>query len=153
MRAHAMEAGAFVLSACGIIDEGDIPDTFPHKGRMNIRYARGGSSIIAPLGIPLAGPAEGPQILHAELQAWMVKAVKAIVDTAGHYSRPDVVRLLVNDHAPGGEPVLRSRSFFEGLSPRPLADAADAHGVEPSRVETLLQSALAKPALIADKTS
>ena len=153
VRAHAMEAGAFVLSACGIIDEGDIPDTFPHKGRMNIRYARGGSSIIAPLGIPLAGPAEGTQILHAELQAWMVKAVKAIVDTAGHYSRPDVVRLLVNDHAPGREPVLRSRSFFEGLSPRPLADAADAHGVEPSRVETLLQSALAKPTLIADKTS
>ena len=36
---------------------------------MNIRYARGGSSIIAPLGIPLAGPVEGPQIVHAELQA------------------------------------------------------------------------------------
>ena len=153
VRAHAMEAGAFVLSACGIIDENDIPDGFPHKGKMNIRYARGGSSIIAPLGIPLAGPAEGPQILHAELQAWMVKAVKAIVDTAGHYSRPDVVRLLVNDQAPGREPVLRSRSFFEGLSPRALADAADVHGVEPSRVETLLQSSLAKPALIADKTS
>jgi hypothetical protein len=83
----------------------------------------------------------------------MLKAVKAIVDTAGHYSRPDVVRLLVNDQAPGREPVLRSQSFFEGLSPRALVDAADAHGVEPSRVETLLQSALAKPALIADKTS
>ena len=153
VRAHAMEAGAFVLSACGIIDDSDIPDGFPHKGKMNIRYARGGSSIIAPLGIPLAGPAEGPQILHAELQAWMVKAVKAIVDTAGHYSRPDVVRLLVNDQAPGREPVLRSRSFFEGLSPRELADAADTQGVEPSRVETLLQSSLAKPALIADKAS
>jgi hypothetical protein len=61
VRAHAMEAGAFVLSACGIIDESDIPDTFPHKGRMNIRYARGGSLIIAPLGIPLAGPNEGPR--------------------------------------------------------------------------------------------
>jgi len=153
VRAHAMEAGAFVLSACGIIDESDIPDTFPHKGKMNIRYARGGSSIIAPLGIPLAGPAEGPQILHAELQAWMVKAVKAIVDTAGHYSRPDVVRLLVNDQAPGREPVIRSRSFFESLSPRVLADAADAHGVEPSQVETLLQSSLAKPALITEKTN
>jgi nitrilase len=153
VRAHAMEAGAFVLSACGIIDESDIPDGFPHKGKMNIRYARGGSSIIAPLGVPLAGPAEGPQILHAELQAWMVKAVKAIVDTAGHYSRPDVVRLLVNDQAPGREPVLRSRSFFESLSPRVLADAADAQGVEPARVETLLQTSLAGPALIGDKAS
>jgi predicted amidohydrolase len=153
VRAHAMEAGAFVLSACGIIDEKDIPDDFPHKGKMNIRYARGGSSIIAPLGIPLAGPVEGPQIVHAELQAWMIKAVKAIVDTAGHYSRPDVVRLIVNDYAPGREPVVRSRSLFEALPPRALADAADRHGVEPSRVEALLQSSLTEPALIAGKSN
>ncbi len=153
VRAHAMEAGAFVLSACGIIDEKDIPDDFPHKGKMNIRYARGGSSIIAPLGIPLAGPVEGPQIVHAELQAWMIKAVKAIVDTAGHYSRPDVVRLIVNDYAPGREPVIRSRSLFEALPPRALADAADRHGVEPSRVEALLQSSLTDQALITGKTN
>jgi predicted amidohydrolase len=153
VRAHAMEAGAFVLSACGIIDEKDIPDDFPHKGKMNIRYARGGSSIIAPLGIPLAGPVEGPQIVHAELQAWMIKAVKAIVDTAGHYSRPDVVRLIVNDYAPGREPVVRSRSLFEALSPSALADAADRHGVEPSRVEALLQSSLTEPALLAGKST
>lgn len=148
VRAHAMEAGAFVLSACGIIDESDIPDDFPHKAKMNIRYARGGSSIIAPLGIPLAGPAEGPQIVQAELQAWMIKAVKAIVDTAGHYARPDVVRLVVNDQSPGREPVICSRSFFENLSPRALADAADRHEVEPARVETMLQSSLSQPPLI-----
>ena len=53
------EAGAFVISACGIIDESDVPDEFPHKGKMNIRYARGGSSIIAPLGVPMVGPVEG----------------------------------------------------------------------------------------------
>jgi hypothetical protein len=83
----------------------------------------------------------------------MVKAVKAIIDTAGHYSRPDVVRLLVNEQAPGREPVLRSRSFFESLSPRALADAANTHGVEPARVEAMLQSSLAKPTLIADGTT
>src|SRR6476620_11755668 len=85
--------GAFVLSACGIVDESDIPDGFPHKGKMNIRYARGGSSIIAPLGIPLAKAAEGPQIVRSNLEAWMIKAWKAIIDTTGHYSRPDLVRL------------------------------------------------------------
>jgi hypothetical protein len=120
---------------------------------MNIRYARGGSSIIAPLGIPLAGPVEGSQIIHAELQAWMIKAVKAIVDTAGHYSRPDVVRLVVNDQAPGRQPVLDRRPFFESLPQRALAEAAERHGIEPSQVENLLQSSLTKPALIADKTA
>lgn len=151
VRAHAMEAGAFVLSACGIVDESDIPDDFPYKGKMNIRYARGGSSIIAPLGIPLVGPVEGAQILHAELQAWMIKAVKAIVDSTGHYSRPDVVRLMINNQAPSREPVLHSRSLFENLPARVLADAADAQGVEASRVEGFLHSSLlAKPTSMAD---
>jgi nitrilase len=151
VRAHAFEAGAFVLSACGIIDEADIPDEFPHKGKMNIRYARGGSSIIAPIGIPLVGPVEGPQIVRAELQAWMIKAIKSIVDTAGHYSRPDIVRLVLNRNAPSQEPLVAYRSFFEGISPRALADAADRHGVDAPRVENLLQSSLTEPALITSK--
>jgi nitrilase len=153
VRAHALEAGAFVLSACGIIDDSDIPDTFPHKGKMNIRYAKGGSSIIAPLGIALAGPVEGPQIIHGELPAWMIKAFKAIADTAGHYSRPDIVRLIVNGQAPSREHVVTYREFFEGVSPRILADAADMHGVEASRVENLIESALAQPAAIAGETA
>ena len=111
---------------------------------MNIRYARGGSSIIAPLGIPLAGPAEGPQILFGELQAWMIKAWKAIIDTAGHYSRPDLVRLMVSNHAPSRDGVLAFHSSLESLSPRSLADAADRHGVEPARAEALLESTLAE---------
>ena len=68
--------------------------------------------IIAPLGIPLAGPAEGPQIVYANLEAWMIKAWKSIIDTAGHYSRPDLVRLVVNSQAPSRERVLSYRSFF-----------------------------------------
>jgi nitrilase len=114
-------------------------------------YARGGSSIIAPLGIPLAGPVEGSQIVHAELQAWMIKAFKSIVDTAGHYSRPDIVRLVLNSNTPSREPLISHRTFFENLSPRVLAENAEVHGVETRRVEELLQAALAPPALIASK--
>src|SRR5690606_35720164 len=97
--------------------------------------ARGGSSIIAPLGIPIAGPAEGPQIVQAELQAWMIKAWKAIIDTTGHYARPDLVRLMVSDHAPSRDRIVAFRSALEGASPEALADAADRHAVEPARVE------------------
>ena len=153
VRAHALEAGAFVISACGIIDDDDIPDEFPHKGKMNIRYARGGSSIIAPLGIPLVGPVEGPQIVHAELQAWMIKAFKSIVDTAGHYSRPDIVRLVLNSNTPSREPLITHRTFFENISPRVLAENAEVHGVETRRVEELLQASLTRPALIAGKNT
>ncbi len=152
VRAHALEAGAFVVSACGIIDDADIPDEFPHKGKMNIRYARGGSSIIAPLGIPLVGPVEGSQIIHCELPAWMIKAFKSIVDTAGHYSRPDIVRLVLNSNTPSREPLISHRTFFENISPKVIAEKADMHGVEARRVEGLLQASLGGPALIGDST-
>jgi nitrilase len=148
VRAHALEAGAFVISACGFIDDSDIPDTFPHKGKMNIRYARGGSSIIAPLGIPLVGPVEGSQIIHASLEAWMIKAWKSIIDTAGHYSRPDIVRLVVNAQAPSRQSAVSYRGFFEAVSPRILADAAEARGVEPARVEGMIEQSLTQPELI-----
>jgi nitrilase len=145
VRAHALEAGCFVASACGYIDEESIPDDFPHKGRMNIRYARGGSSVIAPLGIPIVGPVEGPTIVYAEAQAWMIKAWKAIIDTTGHYSRPDLVRLTVSGHAPTRDPVI-ARSSLENLSHRALARAAEQHSVEPDRVEALVNATL--PGLI-----
>jgi len=96
VRAHAMEAGAFVVTGCGLIDDADIADDFPYKGRMNTGYARGGSCVVSPLGVFLAEPAYGPQILYADLHAAMIKAVKAILDSVGHYARRDVLRLLVN---------------------------------------------------------
>ena len=134
MRAHALEAGAFVLSACGQISEADIPDDFPHKGRMNIGYAKGGSSIIAPLGIPLVEPVEGPAIVRAELQAWMIKAWKAIIDTNGHYARPDLLKLTVANHVPSQHPVILR------TQPRPalLAEAAERNDVEPALVESMM---------------
>ncbi len=153
VRAHALEAGAFVISACGIIDDADIPAEFPHKGKMNIRYARGGSSVIAPLGISLAGPVEGPQIIYSELQAWMIKAFKSIVDTAGHYSRPDIVRLVLNSNTPSREPLITHRTFFENVSPRVVAEKADMHGVEGTRVEEILQASLTRPALITERSA
>jgi nitrilase len=97
-RAHAMEAGCFVLSSSAYVDPADVPDDFPHKGKMNIDYARGGSQIVAPLGVPMVGPVEGHQMLYADCQAWMIKAVKAIADTGGHYSRPDVAKVLIRKH-------------------------------------------------------
>ena len=95
VRAHALEAGAFVISACGYLDAADVADDFPYKATMNISYAQGGSSVIAPLGIPLVEPSFGNAILYADLEAWMIKAWRAIIDTVGHYARPDVFQLLI----------------------------------------------------------
>jgi predicted amidohydrolase len=92
-RAHALESGAFVLSACGYFTQQDIPADFPLTDKMHISYAQGGSQIVAPLGIPLVPPTLGDTILYSDCQADMIKVWKALVDTVGHYARPDIVRL------------------------------------------------------------
>ncbi len=61
---------------------------------------RGGSAIISPLGDVLAGPlydAEG--ILYADLDMGEVARGKFDFDVVGHYARPDVFQLRVNESA------------------------------------------------------
>lgn len=129
LRAHAMEAGAFVLSACGYLAPDDVPSDSPYKNKMKISYANGGSSIITPLGVRLTGPSYSAEIVYAELQAMMLKVIGAIIDTVGHYARPDVVRLLVRRNERWQE------AGVPAVSPPPfnreaLKRAADQRGVD-----------------------
>ena len=58
----------------------------------------GGSTIISPLGKVLAGPLRDSEgILTAELDLREVARGKFDLDTVGHYARPDVFTLLVNE--------------------------------------------------------
>jgi nitrilase len=60
--------------------------------------SRGGSAIISPLGEVLAGPLFGEEgILTAELDLAEVARGKFDLDVVGHYARPDVFQLLVNE--------------------------------------------------------
>ena len=59
---------------------------------------RGGSCIISPLGQVLAGPTfNGPTILTADLDMKEIARGKYDFDVTGHYARPDVFRLHVNE--------------------------------------------------------
>jgi len=93
-RAHANESGAFVICAVGYIDPQDIPADFPMRDSLNIEYARGGSMVVAPAGIPLVGPVYGDTIVYADCPAKMIKISKSVIDTNGHYGRPDVFKLV-----------------------------------------------------------
>lgn len=92
-RAHALESGSFVLSSCGFIEKKDLPDDFPMMNTLNVDYAHGGSSIINPLGIPLVEPTSGNTIIYANCEANLIKVWNAVIDTVGHYARPDIVSL------------------------------------------------------------
>ena len=60
--------------------------------------SRGGSAIIDPLGNYLAGPVwDKEDILLADLDLNAVIEARFDFDVCGHYSRPDVFTLLVNE--------------------------------------------------------
>ena len=59
---------------------------------------RGGSVIISPLGKILAGPLYGEEgILFAELDMAEIAQSKYDFDVTGHYARPDVFQLIINE--------------------------------------------------------
>ena len=101
IKVHAFEAGAFVLSGCGYLDSDDFPEKWHYirdGGHINYDWARGGSSIVGPGGRYLAEPNfEKDAILYAECHANQIKAVKAVFDSLGHYSRWDIAQLSLRE--------------------------------------------------------
>lgn len=137
-RAHSLEAGCFTCCAAGFIDPADIDQDVPHRSHLHIDWARGGSQIVSPLGNPLIGPIEGSQLIYAECEAWMIKAVKAIVDTLGHYDRSDAVRVQIRKNDQWQSPgEAYGSSRLVRLDPSTLQRTADAHGISMDRVEEI----------------
>jgi nitrilase len=100
MRHIALEGRCFVLTACQYIKK----NAFPSTVRVSLGDApdavlmRGGSAIVSPLGKVLAGPNfDGETILTAELDLGEIPRAKFDFDVVGHYSRPDVFQLQVNE--------------------------------------------------------
>jgi len=102
MQHIALEGRCFVLSACQFIRREAFPaDYAPVQGDdPQTVIMRGGSVIVNPLGRILAGPCyDGECILTADLNLDEIAEGKYDFDVAGHYARPDVFRLVVNERA------------------------------------------------------
>lgn len=100
MRHVALEGRCFVLSSNQFALRSDYPDDFPtiHGDEPAAVMSRGGSCIIDPLGRPLAGPLfDAPGILYADLDLDEVVRGKFDFDVVGHYARPDIFRLTVDE--------------------------------------------------------
>jgi nitrilase len=108
IRHIALEGRCFVLSACQFIRRAAYPadySTIQGDGPETV-LIRGGSAIVSPLGELLAGPHyEGEALLTADLDLGRIAEGKFDLDVAGHYARPDVFRLEVNE-----EPAKTSRA-------------------------------------------
>lgn len=102
MRHVALEGRCFVLSCNQFTRRSDFPEDIPNALAQapDDVLSTGGSCIISPLGEVLAGPArDGEEILFADIDLDEIARGKFDFDVAGHYARPDVFRLIV-DEAP-----------------------------------------------------
>lgn len=96
----ALEGRCFVLSCNQFCRRSDYPALYdtPFGNDPETVLSRGGSCIVNPLGQIIAGPeTTGETILCAELDMGEITRGKFDFDVAGHYARPDVFRLHVNE--------------------------------------------------------
>jgi nitrilase len=103
-QAFAQMSKAFVISACGTVDERMIEMLQPSpEAEKFLRNADccGGSVIVNPLSRIIAGPMGAEEgILYAECNLDLGIQMKLRHDFAGHYNRPDIFQVHVNRAAP-----------------------------------------------------
>jgi nitrilase len=96
---YALEGQCYVLAPCATVSEQmlDMLADSPHKREL-LRTGGGFAMIYGPDGRPLCEPVPETEdgLLYAEVDLGSISLAKAAYDPAGHYSRPDVLRLLFN---------------------------------------------------------
>jgi nitrilase len=100
MRHVALEGRCFVLGCNQFVRRRDLPADrrTALDGNGDEVVNRGGSCIVGPLGEMLAGPNfEGEAILTADLDLAEIARGKFDFDVVGHYARPDIFSLTVDE--------------------------------------------------------
>ena len=97
----AKESRSYVVSVSGLMRKEDISADLPHADLLresaDALMADGGSCVASPTGEWLLEPDTGSESLRvAELDHRIVLQERQNMDVTGHYSRPDVTRLIVN---------------------------------------------------------
>jgi len=101
MRHIACEGRCFVLGCNQFVKKEMYPSDLKSLRELDDQpdiMCSGGSVIVSPLGEIIAGPLYDEEgILYAELDMSEIIKGKVDFDVVGHYSRPDIFQLFVND--------------------------------------------------------
>jgi len=99
---YAVEGSCFVLAPCATVSQAMIDELCDSPDKHMLLHAGGGHSVIyGPDGMLLSEklPPDAEGLLYADIDLGTISVAKAAADPAGHYSRPDVTRLLLNNAA------------------------------------------------------
>ena len=120
LRHIALEGRVFVVGVAPLLRGADVPEGTPGRGEVwggeDDWMCRGRSAIVAPDGEILAGPLlEQEGILYADVDVAVARRSRSEFDPVGHYSRPDVFRLTVDEDSK--PPVGMSLRCFARMRP------------------------------------
>jgi len=100
LRSHAVLGQIFILNAINFVSKEMKEKIFTTDGQREfyLDVNNGGASVISPRGVHLAEPVLNKEmIVYAEIDLEMIIEAKWASDCVGHYARPDVTRLLINE--------------------------------------------------------
>jgi len=99
LRHIAREGGCFVLGCNQFVTRSMYPEDLREQLCDSPEImCRGGSAIVSPMGEVLAGPLfDDSGILYADLDLSEITRARFDFDVMGHYDRPDVFQLLVDE--------------------------------------------------------
>ena len=98
IRHHALESACFVVNATGWLTDAQIASITPDAGLQ--RAIRGGccTAIVSPEGTHLATPLhDGEGLVVADLDMDLIVKRKRMMDSVGHYARPELLHLVMRD--------------------------------------------------------
>ncbi len=117
MRHHALESDCFVVNATGWLTPEQKQQITPAENFQKVLSGGCYTAIISPEGVHLCEPIrEGEGMAIADLDFSLITKRKRMMDAVGHYARPDLLQLQVNQ-----QPALVMQPFpLESAMPKPV---------------------------------